>query len=247
MELRLTAYPKINLCLYVGKKGRDGYHSLISLFQKTDFYKDDITITYENSDETKITVTGLEDVCPDVRESTVYQAALIWLSEYRKHALINIHVDKHIPVRAGLGGGSSDAGAVLLALEAFNGKPSGLQKLTRIAMKIGSDVPFFVHDCDAAVVSGKGETVLPIEVRNDIDFEIFFDGQEKKSTKEAYGRLDERPFIAPLPSASDLVYEYRENPRYWSFSNDFEVLYEKPAGKCFLSGAGPAWFTVHFR
>lgn len=247
MELRTEALAKLNLCLYVGKREVNGYHNLISLFQKTDKFKDQIFFSYDDEvNESSISVSGLQECCRN-EESTVYKACEIWLKETKHKAKIVIDIIKGIPCKSGLGGSSSDAGSVLLLLERASGNHTSINKLVKIAKSVGSDVPFFVYDCNAAVVSGQGEIVCPIEERNDLDFDIFFSPQQKKSTSDAYRLLDQRDTAKILPKLSDIVYEYRENPLYWGFENDFEVLYEKPVKKAFLSGSGNAWFTVKIK
>ena len=243
MEINVTAYPKLNIFLFVGAKRKDGYQEIMSLFQKTDCFRDEICLRYEDASSTQIAVSGLEN-CVSEKESTVYKACTSWLKATGRTAAIDIDITKGIPVKAGLGGGSSDAGAVILALERCTGNKLGIKALVKVALEVGSDVPFFVYGCDAAIVSGRGEVVHPIEIRNDLEFDVFLGAQPKKGTKEAYELLDSRGECSVLPTGADLVYAYRENPAQWGHTNDFALLYEKPCKDAFLTGSGNAWFTI---
>ena len=136
--LRLRAPAKLNLVLTVGPRRSDGYHRLSTLFQAIDLY-DELEI--EPADE--IVVEGFA-------EDTLVRAALDALGETRR-----VRLTKRIPVAAGLGGGSSDAAAVLRALRGE--RP--VNELYAIARELGADVPFFLSGCETALGSGRGDRI----------------------------------------------------------------------------------------
>jgi 4-diphosphocytidyl-2-C-methyl-D-erythritol kinase len=136
--VRLIAPAKLNLVLRVGPLRSDGYHRVSTLFQAVDLFDE---LELEPSAET---------VVEGFPEDTLVRAALDALGETRR-----VRIVKRIPVAAGLGGGSSDAGAVLRALAADR----DVNELHAIAREIGSDVPFFLSGCETAIGSGRGDRI----------------------------------------------------------------------------------------
>ncbi len=138
--LRLRAPAKLNLVLTVGPRRTDGHHRLSTLFQAIDLY-DELEI--EPASETS--VEGFAD-------DTLVAAALDALGETRR-----VRLTKRIPVAAGLGGGSSDAAAVLRGLRGAR----NVNQLYAIARTLGADVPFFLSGCEAAIGTGRGDRIAP--------------------------------------------------------------------------------------
>jgi len=139
--ISVTAPAKINLCLRVGARRGDGFHRLATLFAAVDLRD---TLEIEPSDETL--VEGFAD-------DTLVRRALESLGETRRVRLL-----KRIPVAAGLGGGSSDAAAVLRALRGR--RP--VAELYEIARSLGSDVPFFLSGLETAIGTGRGDLLQPL-------------------------------------------------------------------------------------
>jgi 4-diphosphocytidyl-2-C-methyl-D-erythritol kinase len=137
----LRAPAKVNLCLRVGPLRSDGYHRLTTLFQAVDCYDE---LELEEAPET--VVTGFPD-------DTLVSAALQALGETR-HVVLR----KRIPVAAGLGGGSSDAAAVLRALSAGRDP----NELHAIARALGADVPFFLTGAETGFGTGRGDRIQPL-------------------------------------------------------------------------------------
>jgi 4-diphosphocytidyl-2-C-methyl-D-erythritol kinase len=155
-EVQVPAFAKLNLDLRVLYKRPDGYHELRSVFQ-TISLADRIGIRFTRSRRTEIRMAGNVDI-PD---NLIVKAARACLDEMKVTAQVEFHLDKRIPMGAGLGGGSSDAAAVLLALPALAGKPIGIERLMPLCAKLGSDVPFFLLG-GTAVVLGRGEELYPL-------------------------------------------------------------------------------------
>ena len=138
------ACAKINLFLLVGKKRDDGFHE-ISTYMHPVSLADDIKLEIESANKTKISlkIDGNPDIPVD-QSNLVCKAAALFLEAANKNASIDIELKKLIPSGAGLGGGSSDGAAVLRALNRFYNFPFSEAELTKMAAKLGSDVPFFI-------------------------------------------------------------------------------------------------------
>jgi 4-diphosphocytidyl-2-C-methyl-D-erythritol kinase len=136
----LTAPAKINLCLRLGAPRADGFHRITTLFAAIDLSD---RLELEPAGET--TVEGFDD--------TLVTRALEALGEPRR-----VRLEKRIPVAAGLGGGSSDAAAVLRALRGR--RP--ISELYEIARSLGSDVPFFLSGLEVALATGRGDVLRPL-------------------------------------------------------------------------------------
>jgi 4-diphosphocytidyl-2-C-methyl-D-erythritol kinase len=187
--------------------------------------------------------------CP-ARETTVYKAAVAYRNATGIRAGLAISVEKRIPAGAGLGGGSSDAAAVLAGLEALLGGGLGEDALAGLGASIGSDVPFFLSST-AAIVSGRGENVRPIVARDDFSIVIAFPGFPV-ATAGAYALLDRvRPDGGhePDPGPEELVAAYGGEIRQWPFANSFEPVIggsmpEIPKAKAILLGAGASFAAM---
>src|ERR1035441_374691 len=155
-EVRVPAYAKLNLDLRVLYKRGDGYHELRSIFQ-TISLADEIGIRFRKSRRTEIRIRGNFDI-PD---NLIVRAARLCLDELKTSATVDFELDKRIPMGAGLGGGTWDAAAVLMALPKLAGKPIPAERLIPLAAQLGSDVPFFLLGGTAAVL-GRGEELYPL-------------------------------------------------------------------------------------
>ena len=223
--MELKAFAKVNWHLAVGKRRPDGYHPIVSIFQRCSLYDTIEVDTQPGPFETE--VTGLEGLC-EKGKSTLDKAARVWHEITGFDRKLKIKVTKRIPSQAGLGGGSSDAASLLLYLNSLLSKPMITKELTKVAMKVGCDVPFFVHGYRAALVSGLGETVVPIEARTDLEGFIISEKGEKVSTKEAYDTLDTRAVIPVFEDPKELERIYRKPVSEWTFRNDFDMVNRRP-------------------
>ncbi|MCX8102901.1 MAG: 4-(cytidine 5'-diphospho)-2-C-methyl-D-erythritol kinase [Candidatus Bipolaricaulota bacterium] len=143
MSKTVKAFAKINLGLRVRGQRPDGYHEIETLFQSVDLH-DVLTLVPQKKEcEILVTVSSLWPV-PQGRENLVYRAAELIFSHTGLKAGVRIHLEKRIPVGAGLGGGSSDAAATLVGLnELFQFQLSDAE-LRQLALELGSDVPYFL-------------------------------------------------------------------------------------------------------
>ncbi len=156
--LSLNAHAKVNLGLSVLGRRSDGFHEVDTLMVRVGLH-DTVSVKPAETGVT-LTVSGAElGISPE--QNLAYKAAALYLQETGETRGVDFELTKRIPVAAGLGGGSSDAGAVLRGLKELY--PSGVDLLA-LAAQLGSDVPFFAADLSAARATGRGEVLTPVEL-----------------------------------------------------------------------------------
>jgi 4-diphosphocytidyl-2-C-methyl-D-erythritol kinase len=153
-----AAPAKVNLGLHVLGKRPDGYHNLVSLMVPVSLCDE---LRFELNPR-KIELHCPNSDLPTTEENLVYQAARLALDECARVGGVTIELRKNIPEGAGLGGGSSDAAATLLAVNQLLGSPMEDGDLYRLAAKLGADVPFFLLG-RWAVAQGTGDLLTPVE------------------------------------------------------------------------------------
>jgi 4-diphosphocytidyl-2-C-methyl-D-erythritol kinase len=148
---------KLNLFLHITGRRADGYHLLQSVFQLVGWGD---TLHFARRDDAQIRLlTPLPDVDPET-DLTVRAARLLQQHSGSRYG-VDIVVEKRIPMGAGLGGGSSDAATTLLALNQLWDLHESRVSLQELGLKLGADVPFFVHGCNA-FAEGVGEVLQPV-------------------------------------------------------------------------------------
>ena len=154
--MKLKAYAKINPALFVTGRRPDGYHE-VDMIMQTISLCDEVTVELFKGPGIRLTM-NTEDLPTDER-NIAYRAAVLMLSEYKNRSAdrvsdnedeeilpgIRIHIDKHIPVAAGMAGGSTDCAAVIKALNVILGLNLSTQELINIGVKLGADVPFCIE------------------------------------------------------------------------------------------------------
>lgn len=184
MEL---APAKLNLTLDVGEKHPDGYHEIISVM--TSATLQDI-VTLERGVGEGISLTCSDPTLPCDETNLAYRAAQLFFDQ----AIVecdgmHIHLEKRIPMQAGLGGGSSDAAAVLRGLRKMYAPNMKLRELERMAIQLGSDVPYCVRGATSMVL-GRGEQLIPLPDMLPCWY-VLCKPMESHSTAEMYRRIDE--------------------------------------------------------
>jgi len=154
----IKAPAKINVRLKVIGKRPDGYHELVSIMAPVEIF--DI-LDLEASPGRGVEISCVGRDIPGDETNLAYRAARDFLSYAGINDRISISLLKNIPVAAGLGGGSSDAAAVLRGLNAMYAAPLSEPKLHRLALKLGADVPFFIKGVPS-LATGVGEILEPI-------------------------------------------------------------------------------------
>ncbi len=160
-SVTIPAYAKVNLHLDVLAKRPDGTHELITLFERIDLAD---RVTVEETADSRIELCcGYPDV-PQDRTNLVVRAAEAYREASGWSAGLRITLEKRIPVAGGLGGGSSDAAATLLALQELTGHQLSPPDLFRVAKGLGADVPFFLADAPWALGTGRGDEIEPLDL-----------------------------------------------------------------------------------
>lgn len=248
--LELSAPAKVNLHLNVLSRRPDGYHGILSLFQRIslhDLISVDIWWDDPEISGAQVSVHGLEDLCTPGSDSLT-KAIGFWCGYTGIPLRVRLNVKKSIPAGAGLGGGSADAGALLKSLCGLFGRQPDRDFLTACAHGVGADVPFFVTGCGAAVVGGIGEVVRPVSSRALSALVLVPD--LASPTAGAYRRLDEAGLGPAGPDALEIEKMYSLAPGRWRFTNDFSRVVFPPRitvpRGCFytLTGSGSAGVLV---
>lgn len=156
--IKIDAPAKVNLSLDILAKRADGYHELQSVMQ-TISLKDRLWIESTTSQGFDLEISNAS--LPMNRDNLVLQAAEIMFRHFALKGGLRIFLEKNIPIAAGLGGGSSDAAAVLKAIKKLFNLEIGWESLVKMANELGSDVPFFLKG-GTALVEGRGELVKPL-------------------------------------------------------------------------------------
>jgi 4-diphosphocytidyl-2-C-methyl-D-erythritol kinase len=189
--IRLLAPAKVNLTLKILRKREDGYHDIESLVQKISIYD---RITIAEADEPGIHLACTDPSLPVGPDNLAFRAAQLLLRKYRLQDMgVSIHLEKSIPHGAGLGGGSSDAAAVLMGINSLLKLNGTRDELIEVGLEIGSDVPLFLFP-SPALITGRGEKVEPSPVLVNAVYVVVFPGFGV-STSWAYSnfRLTKEP------------------------------------------------------
>lgn len=185
-SLSERAFAKINLSLDIVGRRSDGYHELRSVMQTISLY-DDVTVTISDGDG--ITIECSEPGVPLDERNTCYKAAKRFLAAAALGSFnVTICIKKRIPSMAGLGGGSSDAAAVLRMMNRIFDFPLSREALNEIAAKVGADVPFLIEG-NTALCEGIGERLTPLKPLKKL-YLLLIKPEIGISTPEAYKAFD---------------------------------------------------------
>ncbi|MCB4791113.1 MAG: 4-(cytidine 5'-diphospho)-2-C-methyl-D-erythritol kinase [Elusimicrobia bacterium] len=155
--MQLLAPAKLNLFLEVINRKKNGYHNIQTIFQTISLY-DKITILPRKS---TLSLDSNSNAIPKDMNNLVLKAAFALREKLKTGKGAHLYIEKHIPIGAGLGGGSSDAAAVLKGLQILWKKKLPRKALSKIAVKLGADVPFFLSK-GSYYASGIGEKLKKI-------------------------------------------------------------------------------------
>lgn len=183
--VKRIAPAKINLGLDVVGICADGYHLLETVFQTVSIY-DRVTVTLTKNTEISLYCTDAAVPCDE--KNIAWKAAAKFCEAAGVSVGVHIDLEKHIPMQAGMGGGSSDAAAVLLALQELMEKPLSEKQLCQIAVKLGADVPFFLYG-GTAYATGIGEELEQLPPFSGKHL-VIAKGTAGVSTMEAYREID---------------------------------------------------------
>jgi len=237
--VRENANAKINLFLTVLGKREDGFHNIKSVMHSVTL-SDSVIVSALESEKTHITVHTESSELLSEKDNLCYRSAEKYLACFDKSADVTIHLDKKIPIGAGLAGGSSDAAATLRALNQIFGFASK-DKLLEIAAEIGSDVPFCLIG-GTALCEGRGEILRSIPSPENMHFVIAI-GKERVSTPEAYRALD-KLYGDSFPQNQDVILYniFEKVVSLPEVDKIKELLTKYGAESVLMSGSGPSVF-----
>ena len=221
--MQVPSYAKINWSLRIVRKRDDGYHDIDTVFQMISLHD---VLTFEHADH--FTLTCSDRTIPVDERNLVLKAARA-LGVDR----VAIHLEKHIPAGGGLGGGSSNAAVTLMTLSKMFSIDAPLEKL---ALELGSDVPFFLVG-GRAHATGRGEILTPLPDIDPVPLLLVMP-RERVSTREAFGLLKlgsgnaNNDFEAPIFARFPRLREYKQR------------LLDAGATFASMSGSGSTIFGV---
>ncbi len=183
-DLVMEAPAKINLFLEVLERRADGFHELDTVMQAVSL-SDTLELRARGAGEFSVSVTGLP--APTDENNLVLRAARLLAERGGHNQGVHVSLHKRIPIGGGLGGGSSDAAAVLRGLNSLWGLGAGCDELQTLGAELGSDVNFFLHG-GTALCRGRGELVEPLQSYKPIRY-LLYVPQVLSLTRDVYARL----------------------------------------------------------
>ncbi|MBR3893564.1 MAG: 4-(cytidine 5'-diphospho)-2-C-methyl-D-erythritol kinase [Clostridia bacterium] len=183
------ANAKINLYLNVIGRRENGYHNIVSIMQTVSLC-DLVTVDYRPAPQLSIELFASgNDTMPTDCRNLAWRAAETYLAAIGQSGAVRITIEKHIPMAAGLAGGSADAAAVLRAMNRLCGNRLTTEALCALGAKLGADIPFCIVG-GGALVTGIGEELRAVEPMPQCHLVVACMG-EGISTPWGYGKLDE--------------------------------------------------------
>lgn len=252
--MKVNANAKINLMLDVTGKRDDGFHDVKMIMQTLEL----CDVITADICESGIELSGSDSLLEYNENNLAYRAAVLFFEKSKINGGAKIYLEKNIPICAGMAGGSSDAAAVLCALNTLYGSPLSEKTLINISAKLGSDVPYCIMK-GTALAEGRGEIltkIAPFEAENILivkpDIGI--------STPWAYKNLRLSELHHPDVDAAARCIESKNKAELYSlFENMFEsVVFEHyaevreikesmkklGADAALMSGSGPTVFAI---
>ena len=252
-KIKVKTPAKINLTLEILNKREDGFHNLQSIMQAVNLY-DYITIEFEFSDNTKIDLSGNSDEIPYNESNLVYKAAIKFLEKADiKNVHLKIYIEKHIPVAAGLAGGSTNAAGTFFALNKLFNNPLNEQQINDLCASLGSDLNFCLYG-GCALCTGRGEKIEKLPCYEQ-QITLIKPKAIGISTKEAYGSFAELTDKSYPDSTSKLKQlllqgKFDKSLLYNSFEKalfpkyeELQLLKNKLQGSL-MSGSGSTFFVL---
>lgn len=252
MQLKVKTPAKINLTLEILNKREDGFHNIQSIMQLIDLY-DYLTIDVEQSSETKITLSGTSNEIPYNEKNLVHKATRLFLDHTNLSGIINIHIEKHIPVSAGLAGGSTNATGTLYGLNKIFNEPLSKNELHKLCETLGSDLNVCLEG-GCLLATSRGEVIkkLPFTNSNISLIKPINLGISAKEAYTKYSQLENKPnydmtskMIDAIKIGTDLK-QFLYNDLETAVFNDYPELQEikKHYPHAIMSGSGSTYFTL---
>lgn len=255
-QLELKAYAKVNIGLDVVRRLENGYHQVKMIMQTISLYD---TLFLEVCEEKGIFLTTDKEELGKSEDNLVYKAAKLLMDNCQIEKGICIHLEKRIPIAAGMAGGSTDAAAVLRGMNQLFNLGLSKQELMEYGVKLGADVPYCIVG-GTYLAEGIGEVLTPISVMPEC-FMLIAKPSIGVSTKWVYenlhaNELKEHPDIdgmlmqmkagnlIGLAEKMDNVLEKVTIEKYPMIQNIKEKMEQSGALKAMMSGSGPTVFGI---
>lgn len=201
--MKERAYAKINLCLDVVGKREDGYHDLKMIMIPINFYD---VLEMEFAEETTLELN--RDYLPINDKNTIIKAIHIMQERYNIEEEFRCRLEKHIPTRAGLAGGSADAAAAIRMINRMCNLHLTKDEMIAAGKEVGADVPFCILN-RPAFVEGIGEKITAFSCNPDF-YLLLIKPRKGVSTAEAFHIVDEQEGIHPDCKAMQKALEYND-------------------------------------
>ena len=254
MKIQVSCPAKINLTLEVINKREDGFHNIKSIMQTINLY-DYLTIEAEEAESTNILLSGNSSEIPYNEKNLVYRACKLFLDTTGMNADIKIHIEKNIPVSAGLAGGSTDAAGTLAGLNELFSRPLNNTSIHTLCAALGSDLNVCLEG-GCILAEGRGEKIT--KIKTDMNYPLVLVKPKNLgiSAKEAYTKyscLKNKPalnmtekMLEAINSGSD-IRKYLYNDLETAVFNDYEELQEikKQLPESVMSGSGSTYFILN--
>lgn len=218
--LEVAAPAKVNVCLLVAGRRADGYHDVATIMAPLEL-ADALAIKIMAGRGVGVSCDGAG--VPEGERNLAGRAALAFLAAANVESRVDVRLTKNVPVGAGLGGGSSDAGATLKALNEHFGRPLGDDALWRLARGLGADVPFFLGR-GWGFAAGRGEFVTPVRGPAGVPFLLAAPRRPVQTTR-VYKALSADDYAANADALWDVLARLERPAAAWW-----------PAGKNSLEG-----------
>lgn len=244
--IKVKCPAKINLTLEVLDKRPDGFHNIQSVMQTISLF-DVLTIDVKKSDILKINLSGTSSEIPYNEKNLVYKACKLFFETLNQNYEVSVYIEKHIPVAAGLAGGSTDGAGTLFGLNKILDEPFSKFELHELCAKLGSDLNFCLEG-GCKLATGRGEILENLPYR-EFDICLIKPKNLGISAREAYTKYSEMKNKPNLNMTKKYI-----NGDFTSIYNDLETALindypelqqiKKIYPKSIMSGSGSTFFVL---
>lgn len=238
-NIEIQCPAKINLSLKIKGKRSDRFHEIESIMQTINLY-DYLSIKVEQNTDNQILLSGTNSEIPYDNRNLIYKAAeLFYQTTKINNIKTTIHVEKNIPISAGLAGGSTDAAGTLYGLNKIFEKPLSDIELHQLCSQLGSDLNVCLYG-GKILAQGRGEIITPLEFE-EFNLSIIKPNNIGISAKEAYTKFSQK-IKTDITERNDFV-----NDLEWAISDDYnELQYIKQTyPKSIMTGSGSAYYMIN--
>ncbi len=257
MEFELKAYGKVNLGLDVLRRREDGYHEVRMIMQTVKVFD---RLAFSELKEDTIRISSNLQYLPVNEDNLIYRACALMKEKYQIQTGVHIHLEKHIPVAAGMAGGSADAAASLIAMNKMFGLKVSQKTLMEYGLRLGADVPYCIMR-GTALSEGIGEVLTKLPPMPDC-YMVIAKPPFSISTKMVYenlhadqltrhpdidGMIDslKRHDLYGITERMENVLETVTIKRYPDIAAIKEKMLQEGALNALMSGSGPTVFGIY--